>query len=432
VYACDHEPHSHDAALAAAALEGQDEAHSDFLRGADLVIHDAQYTGAEYATKAGWGHSTFEYAVAVCERAGVRQLALTHHDPLRDDEAVDRLLTEARGRLSYHTQLEVIAAAEGMTLRFERAETEPGREPTPSEPSEQHALITSQTVLVVSADEAFSEKIGAAAGDEGLAIQRVATVQEAVSSCASALPPLIVVDGGLPLEGVAPLTGSSTAVPILVIGGKGSSPTGNVEHIAASFSREYLRSRMRTWLMRGKYASVPAAIPEGEANRMAALHSLRLLDTPPEERFDRLTRIASKLFNAPISLITLVDEDRQWFKSRVGLELGETPRHMSFCSHAVADDAPLIVHDALQDKRFAQNPLVVGSPRIRFYAGVPVHVNAEPVGTLCLIDTKPRAPSADELQLLKDLASLVQSELDLGAKPAATSTSSVAAIETRA
>jgi GAF domain-containing protein len=158
---------------------------------------------------------------------------------------------------------------------------------------------------------------------------------------------------------------------------------------------------------------------------LAALHSLRLLDTPPEERFDRLTRIASKLFNAPISLITLVDEDRQWFKSRVGLELGETPRHMSFCSHAVADDAPLIVHDALQDKRFAQNPLVVESPRIRFYAGVPVHVNAEPVGTLCLIDTKPRAPSADELQLLKDLASLVQSELDLGAKPAATSTSSV-------
>jgi ribonuclease BN (tRNA processing enzyme) len=249
VYACDHEPHSHDAALAAAALEGQDEAHSDFLRGADLVIHDAQYTGVEYAAKAGWGHSTFEYAVAVCERAGVRQLALTHHDPLRDDEAVDRLLADARGRLSGDAQMEVIAAAEGLTLRFERDATEPGRNSTPPAPLEQHALITSQTVLVVSADEAFSEKIGAAAGDEGLAIQRVATVQEAVSSCASALPPLIVVDGGLPLEGVAPLTGSSTAVPILVIGGKGSSPTGNVEHIAASFSREYLRSRMRTWLM---------------------------------------------------------------------------------------------------------------------------------------------------------------------------------------
>jgi phosphoribosyl 1,2-cyclic phosphodiesterase/CheY-like chemotaxis protein len=281
VYACDHEPHSHDAALAVSSIAGQDEAHSEFLRGADLVIHDAQYTAAEYPTKSGWGHSTFEYAVAVCERAGVRQLALTHHDPLRDDEAVDRVVAAARARLSKNSRLEVFAAAEGLDLEVMGPETEAHSTPSPTAPSEQRALITSRTVLVVSRDHKFFAKVADAAGDEGLTTQLVASGEEAANVCRATLPPLMIVDGELPLDVTAPLMTSSAAVPILLVGGDvQGSDSQSIEYLATNFSREYLRSRIMTWLMRWKYASVAAAMPEDEANRLAALRSTQLLDSP--------------------------------------------------------------------------------------------------------------------------------------------------------
>jgi hypothetical protein len=414
VYACDHEPHSHDAALAVAELSGQDEAHSEFFRDADLVIHDAQYTGAEYPAKAGWGHSTFEYAVAACERAGVRQLALTHHDPLRNDEALDRLVEQARARLNTDSGLQLFAAAEGLSLHFENLEaaTRPREDPTPAPSPTLSSRPTSLTALVVTGSDEFIERVAGAVRDEGLAFQRAADLNEVASVSLDARPPLILVDGVSAEPGPSALKAIGPDVPVIIVGGSAPSGTpANVEQISPSFSREYLRSRIKTWLMRGKYAAVPALIPESEAKRLEALRSLHLLDTPPEERFDRLTRIASRLFDTPISLFTLVDEDRQWFKSRVGVDATETPRHVSFCSHAILQPEALVVHDALQDERFANNPLVVGSPRIRFYAGAPVRVDGEAVGTLCLIDTKPRSPSADEIALLTDLASLVQSEL---------------------
>jgi signal transduction histidine kinase len=158
---------------------------------------------------------------------------------------------------------------------------------------------------------------------------------------------------------------------------------------------------------------LPPALSPDETERLAALQALDLLDTPAEARFDRLTRLAARLFGVPIVLVTLVDRERQWFKSRHGLDLGETGRNVSFCGHAILQAEPFIVPDAAQDPRFADNPLVVGTPFIRFYAGMPV---ASPdgyrVGTLCLIDRQPRTLTADEIDLLGELAALVAHECD--------------------
>lgn len=154
-----------------------------------------------------------------------------------------------------------------------------------------------------------------------------------------------------------------------------------------------------------------APIPGNEQERIAALHFLSLLDTEPEERFDRLTRMARRLFSVSIAAVTLVDSDRQWFKSKMGLVPPETPRDVSFCGHAVMNDEILLVPDALRDQRFVDNPLVTGAPKIRFYAGCPLNVGGYNVGTLCVIDEKPREFSKEEMQLLKDLAKLAEDEL---------------------
>jgi GAF domain-containing protein len=132
--------------------------------------------------------------------------------------------------------------------------------------------------------------------------------------------------------------------------------------------------------------------PEGDDLRVEALSQLSILDTEADERFDRITRIAAKLLGVPIVAVSLVDEDRQWFKSIQGLDVSETGRDISFCGHAVyGGDDIFIVADALTDPRFADNPLVANAPGIRFYAGGPVHTTAgQAVGTLCAIDTKPR------------------------------------------
>jgi len=154
------------------------------------------------------------------------------------------------------------------------------------------------------------------------------------------------------------------------------------------------------------------AIPAGENRRLEALHRLGLLDTSPDSRFDRLTRLASAATRAPIALVCLVDANRQWFKSRHGIETIETPREISFCAHAILKNEPLIVADARLDERFADNPLVVGEPHIRFYAGYPIHAPlGERVGTLCVIDTRPRLLSSQQLDALQDLAALVDAEI---------------------
>jgi diguanylate cyclase (GGDEF)-like protein len=152
--------------------------------------------------------------------------------------------------------------------------------------------------------------------------------------------------------------------------------------------------------------------PDHERQRLDALRRLAILDTSAEERFDRITRMARNMFEVPISLISLVDEERQWFKSRCGLDAQETPRDISFCGHAILGDDIFVVEDAAQDLRFADNPLVLGDPHIRFYAGCPLQLaGGYKMGTLCLIDRKPRQLGERERALLMDLAGMVEHEL---------------------
>jgi len=153
------------------------------------------------------------------------------------------------------------------------------------------------------------------------------------------------------------------------------------------------------------------AIPATERQRVKALHDLKILDTPPEERFDRVTRLAKQVFGTQIALVSLVDEGRQWFKSRQGLDAEETPRDISFCGHAILDDRIMVVNDAARDQRFCDNPLVCGDPNIRFYAGYPLAApDGSRVGTLCIIDSKPREISQDQLRSLRELGRMVEEE----------------------
>ena len=157
---------------------------------------------------------------------------------------------------------------------------------------------------------------------------------------------------------------------------------------------------------------IPAPIPHDEERRIEALRRMLILDTPPEERFDRVVAFASEEFDMPIVLVSLVDSRRQWFKARVGLEACETDRESSFCGHAIMQPQMLIVEDALRDTRFHDNPLVVGAPHIRFYAGAPLQLpDGEIVGTLCMIDRRPRTLDAIDLAIFASLRELVASEL---------------------
>jgi EAL domain-containing protein (putative c-di-GMP-specific phosphodiesterase class I)/GGDEF domain-containing protein len=151
---------------------------------------------------------------------------------------------------------------------------------------------------------------------------------------------------------------------------------------------------------------------DNEHARLNALRDLNLLDTPPSESFDRLTRLASELLKAPVSTISLTDSDRQWFKSTVGVDLAEIPRHQAPCHYAIQGDAVFVVPDLLEDQRFASSPLAAAG--IRFYAGAPLFTRAGyGLGTLCVIDTKPRVLQRNEAQVLKDLAGMVMCQVEL-------------------
>ena len=157
-----------------------------------------------------------------------------------------------------------------------------------------------------------------------------------------------------------------------------------------------------------------AASPENEKKRLKVLWQYEVLDTVPEALFDDLTELAANICEAPIALISLVDEKRQWFKAKVGITLTETSRDISFCGHAIQQSDLFIVPDATKDERFAKNPLVVSDPKIRFYAGAPlITPDGYALGTLCVIDKVPRELRAEQKQALRVLARHVVSQLEL-------------------
>ena len=430
VYASDHEPHSPAAGEGHhEKAEGGDAAHIDFLREADLVIHDAQYTAEEYPSKVGWGHSTIEYAVDMAIAANVRELALYHHDPMRGDDAVDVLLARARARAKAEgSALAVTGAAEGKTIEL-RGEDDGGKFAPfiPSSLVKPMGDAAEELVLIAAVAANEVAVLRAAAHEDGLENVVETALDDLKLEATDGNPSLIFLGdaGADPIELTRELraSGVPAETPIIVVTDQANvdadqgEAAGVTDWLTRPYSVAYARSRLRAWLMRSMLRWRKAALPADEERRLAAVYRLGLLDTEAEERFDRHARIAAAAFDAPIALVSLVDRERQWYKAHYGFDFSETSRDMGFCSHAILDSEPLVISDALRDDRFADNPVVVGEPHVRFYAGVPLHAaDGERVGALCIVDHKPRNLSAAQLRMLQDIARLVEEELEPRAK----------------
>jgi phosphoribosyl 1,2-cyclic phosphodiesterase/DNA-binding response OmpR family regulator len=417
VHASDHEPHARELGAGRGTVTGEDQRHAAFLANADLVIHDAQYTPTEFLAKVGWGHSTGEYAARLCATAGARRLALIHHDPNRTDD--ENLMVQAAAEsLGAAPALEVFGAAEGMTIELLDRYTKPGS--AKCRPAE----FLHRPVVIGAADTALAALLTDAIGTDGFEVHLADNSEAVVTLVAAIQPALVLVE-----DSVGAMDGQATCgairrlpaadpetLPVVLISPDanrgGPTEPGVTERLHAPFSKAFLQARACAWILRQACRWQRAPLPADEDRRLQALRGLRLLDTPAEDRFDRLTRLASAVFGVPMALVSLVDRDRQWFKSRHGLSASETDRDLSFCAHAVASGQVLVVPDTLLDARFAENPLVTGAPRIRFYAGYPLDVEKGVcVGTLCLLVTRPRELTTREHQLLGDLGQLVAQEL---------------------
>ncbi|ACL56366.1 MBL fold metallo-hydrolase [Methylobacterium nodulans] len=427
VYALDHEPFCTASADGEKAPEGQDRRHADFLQGADLVIHDAQYTAAEYPAKIGWGHSTVEYARRVALEAGAARLALMHHDPDRDDDSLDALV--ARYRVP---DLDLFAAAEGQVIDLSAARiAAPAGARARSAREAVGSALAAQSVVIAAADPAAAAGITAILRGDGVGVHAAALTPDAVAQAVLRHRPALAViaNGPEPAGRLAEICAAVRALgaqgqdlPIVLVSRsgdrRGDEEIGISDRLVTPFTPSYARTRLRAWLMRTACRWARAAKPPGEAERLAALRRLDLLDTPPEERFDRIVALAARSFAVPFAALSLVDSDRQWFKASHGLTFREVPRDASLCAHAVAASDgggcrdPLVVPDTLLDARFADSPAVVGPPHLRFYAGQPlILADGHCIGTLCIADTRPRVLDPEEERRLRWLAELALNEI---------------------
>jgi phosphoribosyl 1,2-cyclic phosphodiesterase/CheY-like chemotaxis protein len=449
VYAADHEPMAEGAAAEGhrPGASDEDDRYAAFLERADLAILDAPYLAKDFPAKRGWGHGSVEYAVDVALSAGVRRLALTHHDPASDDAAVERMLGVARARVSRAGgSLQVVVAAEGEELLLEPAA--PSRvarrrdtsatvvraaaeRATPAAQRAPSALVD-RSVLVAVTPESTAAVLAEAVRADDSRLFTARDGAEALRIARAEEPSLLLLSGEMPdcsalevCRGVRSMGAWGGEVPIVLVARHegqveraAGAEAGCTEWLVEPFKPTYARTRIRAWLLRVACRWEKAPLPRDEEQRLRALEGLGILDTPPEERFDRLTRVAAALFDVPMALVSLVDAERQWFKSHHGLEATETPREMAFCAHAILQDDVLLVRDAFGDPRFAENPLVTGEPRVRFYAGMPLTLpDGSRAGTLCLIDHRARDLSERQLEALRDLGRLVERELSSGAPP---------------
>jgi phosphoribosyl 1,2-cyclic phosphodiesterase/DNA-binding response OmpR family regulator len=428
VYSSDHEPYSRSLATGHGEITGQDLRHVEFVSRADLLIHDAQYTAEEYPAKVGWGHSTVEYAVRIGQYAEAKRVALTHHDPLRDDDAIEHLVAGVRARLREDaSSLDVFAAGEGQVVEVAASAAKGSLRRAGEFPAETpiESALDERSVLLGIADTRTAAALSEAIRAEGIHANFFLDMKEARQLIAKDRPSLAIFEHDPPrIDGIetcrairAQEKDGENQVPVIMVATQEDRARGAAacvtDWLIKPFSAAYGRTKIRAWVLRTACQWIRGAIPADEERRLASLRALRILDTDAENRFDRITRLASALFNAPIALITLIDEDRQWVKSCYGLKLKETSRDAALCSHVVYEREPIIVMDTFLDPRFADNPLVVKEPRIRFYAGCPLILDdGACIGSLCVIDTRPRSLEGGDLARLRDLADLAVQEID--------------------
>jgi len=434
VYASDHEPHHRALAVGGdLSVSAADLHHAAFFEGADLLIHDAQYVASEFPERVGWGHSTVEYVVAAAHHAGVARTALYHHDPGRDDESIDRLVESARevaAELGFDG--EIFGAAEGLTLELGPSTGPPNGDergrlsPTASAvvaPAMEH--IGSSILIAVQSPDIAAALVEAARAEGIEVVQAVdlGAAAELIDSGDHGVAVIEDVPSGAAAAFARSLDSSTSTdgpgIRLVAVGDH--RPRDDLAGVSISdwlvwpSSPGYVRTKLRAWLIRQACLWQNAPLPTDEQRRLRSLRKLGVLDTEREIRFDDLTQLASETFDVPIALVSLVDADRQWFKSKVGIDIAETPRDMALCAHAILEDDVFQVSNALTDVRFADNPVVAGDPHLRFYAGVPLKLSdGTKAGTRCVIDYRPRLLDDGQLAELRRLADLVTIELERG------------------
>ena len=359
----------------------------------------------------------------------MRQLAFAHHDPLRTDDALDQIVQAVRADLAERkSPLHAFAAADGQIVEV-RAHDHPQQTPesiASTTPAAAPAIRESTVVMGIS-DTQLAAALAEATRTEGVRMSQASDGDSLLQMVKSESPSLVLMEDRLSgLDALAicrsvRATGGEDLkkVPIVIVAdreradeGKAAGVTG---WLVTPFTTQYARAYIQSWIMRTACRWARAAIRPDEDTRLATLRALGLLDTPPEERFDRITRVAAALAGVPVAYVSLVDANRQWFKSCLGFALSEISRDAAFCAHVVLKREFLVIPDTLRDDRFADNPHVTGEPGIRFYAGFPVfHKNGSCLGTLCLADTRPRQFSEAMIKMFADLASIVQQEVNAG------------------
>jgi phosphoribosyl 1,2-cyclic phosphodiesterase/DNA-binding response OmpR family regulator len=435
VYATDHEPHArplpgsgapHPETTPLEGLHGEDRRHAEFIADADLLIHDAQYTAAEYPSRLNWGHSTVDFVVALARRSGVRRLALFHHDPMRDDDALDEIVRgAAEATRAAGSSMDVFAASEGREHdvaaggpRKERAAT--GPVVASPDPVNRLALVAGDADLQAWLSESMTPLY--------LRILSVDPSATAIEREASTHRPALIVlarrgrgwDG---FEAASSLRSSEDPavreLPIVMVSGPDDAADmaegferGLTDWFTRPCSSEFIHGRVRAWLLRGRVRWAKAPLAPDEEERISALERLNILDTPSEERFDRIARLAVRALGVPFAAVHFIDRERQWVKASTD-NLGRTlPRDVSMCAHVILGNEVVVVPDALEDPQHGDNPVFLTDHRVRFYAGVPLRApSGHNVGTLCLLDARPRRLDEEDLRLFRDVAALAEAEL---------------------
>jgi CheY-like chemotaxis protein len=317
-----------------------------------------------------------------------------------------------------HSAVLVSAAAEGKAIEVESSGILPSRSSHQefSATTSVKPAISNRSVLISVADVKVTTALGEAVHAEGLRATFCSSPDMARKHMAQDMPSLAIIDhaiaddnGEAVLDVLRATKGGE--FPVVMVAAREHEEKRVTDWLTTPFTQSYARTKIRAWVLRETCRWTRAPIPEDEPARLTSLRALNLLDTEPEERFDRITRLATALFDVPMATITLVDEGRQWFKSCQGTSGREDPRDASFCAHVVYNREPMIVVDTLCDERFADNPLVLGGPRIRFYAGYPLTLDdGSCIGTLCLLDTRPHTLKEVDFEQLRDLALIVMEQ----------------------
>ena len=454
-----------------------DQSHAQFFENVDVLIHDCQYYFSEYGpqaamSKENWGHSTVEYAVEVAFFSNVKQLLLFHHDPQRKDVEMDKLVEYARSRAREleekhfgdansegRIRMKVDAAREGNVYELDPFVTDDDDDAEYIDMTESNTHIMQNEDADVATGNSTTEKQTVLLGffqteaeticdmlqssNNRLNVKLLQSSSDILNYSKEKQPSVIVLDQyvfgctGLEIcKEIRQMGDWGKNVPLLVVASSScdsavqtegeylsyrndqlTAENLNVEdYIKEPYSPAYLLTRIQMSILRIPLRWRRAPFPKDESQRLLSLKRTGLLDTDYEERFDRITRLAKCMFDVNISAVSLVDNDRQWFKSIQGIDVAETPRDQAFCAHAILEDDLLVVPDALQDERFADNPLVAGGPKIRFYAGCPIRVPTEgenkmAIGTLCVIDSKPRDLKENERRALRDFGAMVEREI---------------------